>query len=112
MYLKYKNDIPNSIPPNSGHNLRHDRLFCGRLVRCKKQKEMQELSDNQRRELANRFDDLMAKNIRQADSQRQQLTGNTQMLRIEADELKHDLENGRIDQKEYERIMRLISGMP
>ena len=73
---------------------------------------MQELNDNQRREIANRFDDLMADNIRQADAQRQQLTGNTQMLRMEADELKHDLEMGRIDQKEYQRIMRLISGMP
>lgn len=74
------------------------------------QKEMQELNDNQRREIANRFDDLMTDNIRQADAQRQQPpVGHTQQIAIAAAELKRDFEAGQITAEDFERAMKILA---
>lgn len=71
---------------------------------------MQELNDNQRREIANRFDDLMADNIRQADENRHQPpTGHTQQIAIAAADLKRDFEAGQITEEDFERAMRMLT---
>lgn len=67
-------------------------------------------TDDQRRELANRFDDLMADNIRQADAQRHQPpVGHTQQITIAAADLKRDFEAGQITAEDFERAMRILT---
>lgn len=71
---------------------------------------MQELNDNQRREIANRFDDIMAANIAAADAQRHQPpVGHTQQIAIAAADLKRDFEAGQISAEDFERAMRMLT---